>query len=185
MTPRKLLPVVTLLTLLAGCQSSLSAAVESSAPAAANTAPTPCAGNFAQRAGTLTLANTKVPTDINDNKNNPLYFANKINVSKPLTDLARVSHLENGWSSFALSIQSQGAQSISVHISKATLPRGTEIWLCAPDGLQNEGPYSNAIGGDVWTPVVAGDVVWLDVLVPTAKETAFKATLAEVFGGFR
>lgn len=185
MTLRKLLPVITLLTLLVGCQLPLSAANDSSAPAATNNTPTPCASNFAQRAGTLTLANTKVPTDINDNKDNPLYFANKINVSKPLLELARVSRFDNGWSSFALSIQSQGAKTISVHISKATLPRGTEVWLCAPDGLQNEGPYSNAIGGDVWTPVVAGEVVWLDVLVPTEKETAFKATLAEVFGGFR
>lgn len=133
----------------------------------------------------LKLANTKAPTDLQDSKSEPLRYANTINVSKPLTELARLSHFENGWSSFALSIHSQGAQSISVHLTAATLPRETEVWLCSPDGLTKQGPYRNAIGGDIWTPVVTGEEAWLDVLLPTAKENNFKATLAEIFGGFR
>lgn len=177
-----LLPSMTLLALMVGCQSSPSAA---DAPEAARIAPAPCLDNFAQRAGTLKLANTKASTDFKDSKNVPLNFAQKINVSKPLSQLARITRFENGWSSYALSITSEGAQSISVHISAATLPRGSEIWLCASDGSRTEGPYRDAIGGDVWTPVVPGEVAWLDVLVPTNKESAFQATLAEVFGGFR
>ncbi len=185
MNIRKVSLALALPTLLAGCMSSPSSADSLSDIPAARTAPPPCAANFPQRAGTLTLANTKVPKDLVDSKSAPMQFANTINVSKPLKQLARVSHFDNGWSSFALSVQSSGAQSISVHISAATLPRGSEIWLCSPDGLRNEGPYRDAIGGDVWTPVVPGDVAWLDVLVPTSQENSFKATLAEVFGGFR
>lgn len=181
---RKLLPALSLLTLIAGCQSSPAAESVNAAPASRN-APPPCAANFAQRAGTLKLANTKVPKDLNDSKSAPLQFANTINVSKPLAELGRFSRFDNGWSSLALSVQSEGAQSISVHISAATMPRGTEIWLCAPDGLRKEGPYRELMGGDVWTPVVPGDIAWLDVLVPSSQENQFKATLAEVFGGFR
>lgn len=185
MTLRKLLPGITLLALLAGCQSSPSAADAVDALSASRIAPLPCTSNFVQRAGALKLANTKAPTDLVDKKSEPLRFANTINVSKPVAELAKVSHLDGGWSSFALSIRSQGAQSISIHLTAATLPRGTEIWLCAPDGTRNEGPYRDAIGGDVWTPVVTGEEAWLEVLVPTVQENIFKATLAEVFGGFR
>ncbi|GEM_PF-4717497 len=182
---RKAFLTLSLPALLSGCMSSPTSADTSSNLPVSRAAPPPCAANFAQRAGNLVLANTKVPKDLVDSKSTPLQFANTINVSKPLTQLARVSHFDNGWSSFALSVQSSGAQSISVHISGASLPRNSEIWLCSPDGLRNEGPYRDPMGGDVWTPVVPGDVAWLDVLVPTAQESSFKATLAEVFGGFR
>lgn len=171
--------------MLAGCMSSPTAADTTTNTPASRNAPPPCSANFAQRAGSLVLANTKVPKDLVENKSAPLEFANTINVSKSLKELARVSHYDNGWSSFALSVQSRGAQSISVHISAASMPRNSEIWLCSPDGLRNEGPYRDPVGGDVWTPVVPGDVAWLEVLVPTSQESAFKATLAEVFGGFR
>ena len=168
----------------AGCQSS-PAADPANAPPASYDAPPACAGNFGQRAGTLKLENTRPPKDLNDSKSAALPFASTINVSKPLDALARTTRFDNGWSSMALSIQSLGAQSLSVHLSNLVLPRGSEIWLCAPDGSRSEGPYREAVGGDVWTPVIQGDVAWLDVLVPTAKAGQFKATLAEVFGGFR
>jgi hypothetical protein len=182
---RKALLTLSVPALLSGCMSSPSSADTALNIPASRTAPAPCAANFPQRAGNLVLANTKVPKDLVDSKSAPLQFANTINVSKPLTQLTRISHFDNGWSSFALVVQSSGAQSISVHISAASLPRNSEIWLCSPDGLRNEGPYRDPVGGDVWTPVVGGDVAWLEVLVPTAQESAFKATLAEVFGGFR
>jgi hypothetical protein len=171
---------------LAGCVSSpTSADTAALSTPASRTAPPPCAANFAQRAGTLTLANTLPPKDLVDNKSAPQQFANTINVGKPLKDLARASRYDNGWTSFALAVQSRGAQSISVHISSASMPRNGEIWLCSPDGLRSEGPYRDPVGGDVWTPVVPGEVAWLEVLVPTAQAGSFKATLAEVFGGFK
>lgn len=172
--------------ILAGCVSSPTSA-DSTTPniPASRNAPPPCASNFAQRAGNLTLANTLAPKDLVDNKSAPQQFANTINVSKPLKDLAKASRYDNGWTSYALSVQSRGAQSISVHITAATMPRHSEIWLCSPDGLRSEGPYRDPVGGDVWTTVVPGEVAWLDVLVPTAQENSFKATLAEVFGGFK
>lgn len=172
-------------TLFAGCMSSPSAADPASDLPAARNAPPPCAANFAHRAGNLTLANTRAPKDLVDNKSAPQQFANTINVSKPLKDIARISRFDNGWTSYALTVQSSGAQSISVHVSATSLPRNGEVWLCSPDGLRNEGPYRDPVGGDIWTPVVPGDVAWLEVLIPTAEENSFKATLAEVFGGFK
>jgi hypothetical protein len=183
MKPRKLLPALILMALLGGCQATLSAADGADAPPAGR-APLACAAGFADRAGTLKLARTEAPAQTRDSKSAPLRFANSIAVGLPLVRNARITHFDNGWSSLALRIQSGGAKSISVHLTDVFLPRDTEIWLCSSDGLQQQGPYREALDGDVWTPVVRGEEAWLDVLVPTAHQSDFQATLAQVFGGF-
>jgi hypothetical protein len=187
MSATRLLPVLTLTTLciVAGCQSTPSVADATLITAPPGRAPLACAAGFAERADRLKLERTEAPAQISDSKGAPLRFANTISVNKSLTRAAALTNFDNGWSSLALRLKSEGAKSISVHLSDASLPRGTEVWLCSADSRYKEGPYRDAVGGDVWTPVVPGDEAWLEVLVPTARKKDFKATLAEVFGGFR
>ena len=169
--------------LLAGCQSAPTNAGDD-LPMARN-APAACAGDFVARTPLLTLAPTLAPDDLTDSKSAPLRFANTLSIGKPLARVARLTHFDNGWSALGLRLRSAGAKSISVHLAAATLPPGTEVWLCAPDGRVRQGPYREAVGGDVWTPVVPGDEAWLEVLFETRRSDAFKATLAEIYGGFR
>lgn len=169
--------------LLGGCQTAPSAADDGTPPL--RNAPPACAANFATRTPLLTLPRTEAPSDLSDSKSAPLQFANDLKIDKSLLRAAQVTRYDNGWSSIGLRLRSDGARSLSVHLSEVVLPPGAEIWLCAPDGRTQQGPYREAVGGDLWTPVVPGEEAWLDVLVETRRQDAFKARIADAYGGFR
>lgn len=147
--------------------------------------PYACASDFARRSELLTLPATFAPTHPQDNKSAPLSFANRLPVNQLLDHIARLTPFDNGWSSYALRIQSPGAKSLSVHLGALQLPGGSEVWLCSADGSVRQGPYREAVTGELWTPVVPGDEAWLEVLVHSRKRDEFQATLVDVSGGFR
>ncbi|MGH8455784.1 MAG: hypothetical protein ACRETW_15670 [Stenotrophobium sp.] len=147
-------------------------------------APPACAADFARRAGELVLPPTVSPATKQTGKSEPLRIANTIAYNRRLDASARWTEFDDGWSSLALRLKSDGAKSISVHLTEATLPTGTQIWLCSPDGLTRQGPYRDVMDGELWTSVVPGSQAWLEVLVPTAQRDGLKIRLAEIFGGY-
>jgi len=69
-----------------------------------------------------------------------------------------------------LLIQSPGAISQNLGITRFDMPDGTKLWIYDPQHKHVEGPYSsrnrNRQGG-LWTPVIEGDELVVEVFVPT------------------
>ncbi len=183
---RKTLLLLTLLN-INGCSLVLSSPPKylPAEPPPSAEVPYACANDFAKRSELLTLPATFAPANQQDSKSAPLQFANLLPVNQLLDHLARLTPFDNGWTSYALRIKSPGAKSLSVHLGALQLPGGSEVWLCAADGSLRQGPYREAVTGELWTPVVPGDEAWLEVLVHSRKRDEFQATLVDVAGGFR
>ncbi len=91
---------------------------------------------------------------------------------------------DTGWSSLAVSLQSAGAQSLSLQLREVELPARSEIWICSPDRRQRHGPYREATGGVLWAPAIAGERLYVQVWTPSAGRGQLRAQLAAVDAGF-
>lgn len=169
------------ITVLIAAAVSLLGACASRAPAtAANAAPYPppaCDAQAFDRAKALKLSSTQ--SDDADG------FSRRIPIGRALTRVARVQDTDSGWSTLLVLMQSEGAQSLSAHLRELKLPARTEIWWCSADGRERHGPYRDAAGGELWTPVIRADRALLQVWMPTASFRKFEGELADVQGGLR
>lgn len=160
------------------------APIEPSARPASAKAPEGCGTHFSPSAPLLTLSPTRA-TAPPAAKGQAYSFAHEIEVRRDLNRAGTWVDFGDGWSVLSLRIASADAKSLSLHLSKLQLPRRTQIWFCSADRRFKQGPYREAAGGDLWTPVVMGSEALLQIDVPTADRRAFKGELAEAFGGFR
>ena len=159
-------------TMLGACASTPRA----DAPAAPYPPPA-CDAPAFDRAKTLELRPTR--SDDAD------AFARRIPVGRSLARVARVHDTDSGWSTLLVLMQSEGAQSLSAHLRGLQLPARTEIWWCSADGRERHGPYRDAVGGELWTPVIRADRALLQVWMPAASLRQFEGELADVQGGLR
>lgn len=165
------------LLLLTGCAGTTA---RDAAPPATAYPPEACGAGFPADAPVLKLAATTVPE-----KDAPVAFGKRIAVDRSLTRAGGWTDRPDGWSTLALVLQSAGARSLSLHLSELQLPPRTELWLCSPDGRVRHGPYREATGGELWTPVVPGEQASLQIWVPSTARHALKGTLADVQSGYR
>ncbi len=103
----------------------------------------------------------------------PYRVASGINISldldnsgswKVLSDLSRIWRLQ---------IVSNGAQTLSLEFSRFNLPEGAKMWIYDPAGDYVEGPYTakhRTASGKLWTPVISGDQVVIELYVPADSE---------------
>jgi hypothetical protein len=110
-------------------------------------------------------------------------FLERIDVDRNLARGARWRDAGD-WSVLSYALESAGARSLAAHLSALKLPARSEIWWCAPDGRLRHGPYRDAAGGELWTPVVEGERALLEIWVPTPLRERFAGTLADVHGGY-
>jgi hypothetical protein len=166
--------------MLAGIVTLLSACASRSPVNAMNAAPYPppaCDTQAFERAKRLKLsATTSKDADA---------FSRSIGVNRALTRVGHVHDVDSGWSTVLVMVQSEGALSLSAHLRDLKLPARTEIWWCSADGRERHGPYREAAGGDLWTPVIRADRGLLQVWMPTASYRSFEGELADVQGGLR
>lgn len=132
----------------------------------------------------LRLPRTETPR-VKSPDDKSLEFAQVHTVNRPLEEAGIWTDFDSGWSLLSLDVQSVSAQSIALRLREAQLPAGGEIWLCSPDRRVRQGPYRDISDGELWTPVVPGNEALLQVWVPTAGKTGFRALLADVYGGYR
>jgi len=96
--------------------------------------------------------------------------------------------LADGSSLWRVRIVSPGALSLNLGLDRFELPAGAALWLYDGDGAMVQGPYTrthrNADGG-LWTPVVLGDVLVVELHVPPGTETAADLRIASVNHGYR
>lgn len=86
-----------------------------------------------------------------------------------------------------LRIASPGALSLNLGFSRFRLPRGARLYLYAPDGRHEIGPFTardNESHGQLWTPPLPTDELVLELTVPTARQYQVQLELGVVNHGF-
>lgn len=99
----------------------------------------------------------------------PLRFAVTEDVTFDLAGSGTWQDLPDGrlW---RLRIQSSGAVSHNLGITRFDLPGGAKLWIYDPAGKHVEGPYTRRHRsrlGSLWTPIIEGDEIVVEVFVPT------------------
>jgi len=68
-----------------------------------------------------------------------------------------------------LRIQSPGAKSLNLGITRFDMPDGAKLWIYDPGHKHVEGPYTSrnrSTLGSLWTPIIEGDEIVVEVFVP-------------------
>ena len=92
----------------------------------------------------------------------------------------------NGTSTWYLRIRSAGAHSLNLGFSEYHLPAGAELYLRTPD--ETVGPFTatdNAAHNELWTPIVLGDELLLELHVPTPAKSKIGLYLTSVNHDFK
>lgn len=111
------------------------------------------------------------------------HFAESIDV-----DISPASHghwetASNGNQVWRLRIQSSGAKSLNLGFSQYQLPEGASLVLYTPDYKNIIGPFTpadNEEHAQLWTPVLAGDELVIEVQVPTASRNHLDLNLSTI-----
>lgn len=106
-------------------------------------------------------------------------------VNRPLQEIGVWNDQGNGWSVLELALGSSRARSLAVRLRDVTLPTQSSLWLCADDGKQHQGPYTEAPNGELWSASVAASQARIEVWVPSAEREKFSALLTDVYGGYQ
>ena len=158
------------------------------APPARSDAPRACNGTAFADAAALPLPPVSKPFGMAADKAGPLRFANSVPVNGGIGDIGAWNPAGQGWKVWRLRLTSEGAKSLSVHLSPLALPAAAELWLCSPDGKVRHGPFYGkgpAGNGQFWSPQVPGPELWMEVLAPGATVQDAKLKIATAFVGFR
>ena len=93
---------------------------------------------------------------------------------------------QDGVARWRLRVTSPGARSLSVHLAPVQLPPGAQLWVYAPRGDAVNGPYSatQVKASGVWSPLVTGDQLVLELAVPAAAVAQTRLEVAKAFHGY-
>ena len=83
---------------------------------------------------------------------------------------------------------SEGAVSLNLGFTSYRMPPGGRLWVYAADGSEVVGPFTeddNQAHGELWTPVLGGDEVVIEVAVPEGRRAELDLRLGSVNRGFR
>lgn len=86
-----------------------------------------------------------------------------------------------------LRIRSEGAQSLNLGMTRFEIPEGAEFWVYDPDQTVVQGPFGpeDATRGQLWTPVVLGEEIVLELIVPPDAVTEPVIEITSVNRGYR
>jgi len=92
-----------------------------------------------------------------------------------------VRRTDDGGFVWAVTVVSEGASALRIHLTDLRLPAGTELFVYSPN-TQAFGPYRGSDGGDLWTNTVFGSRAVLQVRRsgPVATKAAAGFRIAEV-----
>lgn len=182
---RSIVLSLSLLSLLGACATDRVPLGETRMPLPVLPQPEACGVRGAVSTPRLKLPPTEPPLRSASSYGPSADFAQVHTVNQALQNAGIWTDFEEGWSLLSLQLGSVGARNLAVRLREAKLPKRTEIWLCGSDGRSRQGPYREANGGELWTPVVPGSEAQLQVWLPTAYKPHFQALLADVYGGYR
>ncbi|WP_367391389.1 proprotein convertase P-domain-containing protein [Lewinella sp. LCG006] len=89
----------------------------------------------------------------------------------------------NGTAVWRLRVPSPGAKSINFGFDQYRMPPGGQLMLYTPDGSLVQGPFTPADNEDheeLWTPVIPGDELVIEVSLPAARQSELRLHLKSV-----
>ena len=94
---------------------------------------------------------------------------------------------DNGGALWRLQVASSGAHSLNLAFDTLHLPASAQLRLLDTEGQLLRGPYSSADVHEqqLWTPLIAGDAVLMDLRLATADREALSLRLHKVNYGYR
>jgi hypothetical protein len=117
---------------------------------------------------------------------------NRFAVAQPASltpaDFGAWKVLDDGWHAWRGEISSPGALSLNLRFDIFDLPVGARLWIHDGEGGTLHGPYTSDNRdrrGGLSTPVVLGDTVAIELLVPPGQKRAELARIGQVNHGYR
>ena len=89
----------------------------------------------------------------------------------------------NGTAIWRLRVPSPGAKSINFGFDQYRMPQGGQLMLYTPDGALVQGPFTpadNEEHEELWTPVIPGDELVIEVSLPAARQHELRLHLKSV-----
>ena len=117
----------------------------------------------------------------------PSRYGTVLNTTFSPTRTGTWEQLPSGNWLWRLRLQSRDAVSMSVGLTPFRLPEGARLYLHGPKGDLVRGPYTadDATNGQLWTPLVRGEEVILELEVPQDRRSAVTLGVAHVVHGYR
>jgi hypothetical protein len=118
----------------------------------------------------------------------PLRFAARLETALTPATAGTWQTLDDSSSLWRVRIASPGALSLNLGLDRFELPAGAALWLYDADGAMVQGPYTcddrNA-EGELWTALVPGDELVVELHVPAGVAAGADLRIAEVNHGYR
>ncbi len=118
----------------------------------------------------------------------PQRFAWPLAVDRDLERDGTWDLLSDGSRVWRLLINSPGALSLNFAFSRFALPEGAQLHLHNPETGYTEGPFDardNEIHGELWSPVVLGDLALIELFIPAGAAYEPELALMKVHHGYR
>jgi hypothetical protein len=118
----------------------------------------------------------------------PRRFAEPIDATLNLQNSGTWEVLADGSRLWRLRIYSAGATSLNLGLTTFELPPGAKLWLYGPDREIVQGPFTRedrSRKGRLWTPIVRGDEVIVELHVPAVVDTEPAIEIGKVNHAFR
>lgn len=96
--------------------------------------------------------------------------------------------IQNGTAIWRVRMQGEQALGINIGIADVYLPQGASLYLYSENKAQVFGPYThehNKRHGQLWTPVLDGNVAILELNVPHALKSQVRFTIKRISQSFR
>lgn len=117
-------------------------------------------------------------------KGRPFRYAVAVDFNVPLSQ-GRWDAVDSATTAWRTRLRSGGARSISAQLSFLELPSEASVWVYDPAGRLLHGPYTAAQAPALWTPIVPGEELVIEVRGPSAMAKDFNFGVTRAFHGFR
>lgn len=114
-------------------------------------------------------------------------FAQPIQVDVTPWNHGTWESLSNGTSLWRLRILSKGALSLNLGFTRYQMPDGGSLTLYPPDRSRIVGPFTaadNEVHGQLWSPILLGDELVVEVILPTSQVANLQLALTSVNHGY-
>lgn len=121
-------------------------------------------------------------------KPGPRRFAQPITVAVTPQNAGTWEFLEDGARLWRLRVEVPGATDLNFGFARYNLPEGATLHCASEIQEYFEGPYSavdNAVHGELWLPVVPGDMARIELYVPAVVKFEPELELSQVGAGYR
>ncbi|HMP39546.1 MAG TPA: Ig domain-containing protein, partial [Roseiflexaceae bacterium] len=112
----------------------------------------------------------------------PLRIGELIDVHITPANAGRWDVLADGSARWRLALTSPGAVTVSLGFTRFRLPQGAVLTVRNAGGAEQVGPFraaDNQAHGQLWTPLVTGELVQLELVLPVAERDALELELTK------